>query len=890
MESNVRSLSALGVAADTYGSLLSSVIASKLPTGLRLIISRRVGEGEWTLQTILRELALEIEARERMFACTTDSNLSAKRLKEPGTTAALLSKGVPLQCCFCNQHHLSEKCQVMRGPDERKQSLRRTGRCFLCLAKGHLSRQCRSRARCSECNGKHHRTICGESADLNLKGLDLKDAPPDASRDSRTSTSAKLDPEAIPFRHPSTSLLVGARGAVLLQTASVPVYNPDEPGHSMEVRAILDTGSQQSYASQRIKDALALRCRRKQTLSVTTFSSSDQTARGCDVVRVGLMTRDGRGQELELFVVPFICHPLTAQPIDLCASKYKHLADLDLADTSHDGASMEVDLLLGSDCYWTFVTGEIRRGDAGPVAIHTRLGWVLSGVTPVSRKPRTSHSFLTTHVLQIDASPHCSESLDEVLHSFWNLESLGIEDPGNTVLEEFAQTIHFNKGRYEVALPWKDSHPPLPDNFDLSSKRLQGLLRRLRQDPDIMREYDSIIKSQQQQGIVEEVDQASSGVSGRVHYLPHHAVVRKDKETTKVRIVYDASAKTTGCSLNECLHKGPKFNQKILDLLLRFRTYRIAVTADIEKAFLMISVAKEDRDVLRFLWVTDVTSDSPQVQVLRFCRVVFGVSSSPFLLNATVQHHLNQYATSHSELVGCLSRSMYVDDVVSGAQDELQAEKLYLKSKEILKEGGFNFRKFVTNSDVLQQRIDAHDEVHEQQRPPPLVVHSEETYSTSTLGAAQSVQSGEQKVLGVRWNVAKDQLCFGFTDIAHHAASLEPTKRNVVSIVGRFYDPVGFLAPVAINFKILFQELCEEKKDWDQPLTGEILSKWETLVTELQNSPPMALPRCVWTDVTAGEYSGSLHGFCDASRRAYAAVMYLVIKTPTEKFVRFIAS
>ena len=433
VESNVRSLSALGVAADTYGSLLSSVIASKLPNGLRLIISRRVGEGEWTLQTILKELALEIEARERMFASTTDSNLPAKRLKEPGTTAALLSKGVPLQCCFCNQHHLSEKCQVMRGPDERKQSLRRTGRCFLCLAKGHLSRQCRSRARCSECNGRHHCAICGESADLNLKGLDLKDALPGASRDSRTSTSAKLDPEAIPFRHPSTSLLVGARGAVLLQTASVPVYNPDEPGHSMEFRAILDTGSQQSYASQRIKDTLALRCCRKQT-SMTMFSSNDQTAQGCDVVRVGLMTRDGRGQELELFVVPFICHPLTAQPIDLCASKYKHLADLDLADTSHDGTSMEVDLLLGSDCYWTFVTGEIRRGDAGPVAIHTRLGWVLSGVTPVSRKPRTSHSFLTTHVLQIDASPHCSESLDEVLHSFWNLESLGIEDPGNTVL------------------------------------------------------------------------------------------------------------------------------------------------------------------------------------------------------------------------------------------------------------------------------------------------------------------------------------------------------------------------------------------------------------------------------------------------------------------------
>ena len=139
-----------------------------------------------------------------------------------------------------------------------------------------------------------------------------------------------------------------------------------------------------------------------------------------------------------------------AQPIDLCTTKYKHLADLDLADTSSDGASMNVDLLIGSDCYWTLVTGEIRRGDTGPVAVHTRLGWVLSGVAPMPRGLDTSHSFLTTHVMRVDASSHCLENLDEVLHSFWKLESLGIEDPGDAVLEEFNQTVHFNGDRYEA--------------------------------------------------------------------------------------------------------------------------------------------------------------------------------------------------------------------------------------------------------------------------------------------------------------------------------------------------------------------------------------------------------------------------------------------------------
>ena len=145
-----------------------------------------------------------------------------------------------------------------------------------------------------------------------------------------------------------------------------------------------------------------------------------------------------------------------------------------------------------------------------------------------------------------------------------------------------------------------------------------------------------------------------------VHYLPHHAVLREDKATTKLRIVYDTSSKTCGPSLNDCLYTGPKFGQRIMDILLRFRTHRVAVAADIEKYFLMISVREEDRDVLRFLWVKDLKSDVPDVTVLRFTRVVFGVSASPFLLNATIKHHVEQYSAEYPELVSLLMRSIYV--------------------------------------------------------------------------------------------------------------------------------------------------------------------------------------------------------------------------------------
>ena len=129
-------------------------------------------------------------------------------------------------------------------------------------------------------------------------------------------------------------------------------------------------------------------------------------------------------------------------------------------------------------------------------------------------------------------------------------------------------------------------------------------------------------------------------MSDRVHYLPHHAMIRQDKTTTKLRVVYDASAKTrTSPSLNDTLLVGLKFNQRILEILIRFRTYQTALVADLEKAFLMVGVEPRDQDVLRFLWVKNWRENPSEVQVLKFTRVVFGVASSPFLLNATVNHH-----------------------------------------------------------------------------------------------------------------------------------------------------------------------------------------------------------------------------------------------------------
>ena len=129
--------------------------------------------------------------------------------------------------------------------------------------------------------------------------------------------------------------------------------------------------------------------------------------------------------------------------------------------------------------------------------------------------------------------------------------------------------------------------------------------------------YDSVIRSQLQQGIIEILSEPDKPF-GPVHYLPHHPVIREDKTTTKLQIVYDASAKQDGPSLNECLYTGPKSGQSILDILLLFQVHEVAVVGDIEKAFLMITVTQPDRDALRFLWFADVNDSQKSVAVMRF--------------------------------------------------------------------------------------------------------------------------------------------------------------------------------------------------------------------------------------------------------------------------------
>ena len=344
-------------------------------------------------------------------------------------------------------------------------------------------------------------------------------------------------------------------------------------------------------------------------------------------------------------------------------------------------------------------------------------------------------------------------------------------------------------------------------------------------------------------------------------------MVREDKKTTKLRKVYDTSARTNGPSLNDCLYTGPKFGQKIMDIILRFRIHKTALAADVEKAFLMISVSPQDRDALRFLWVNDIHKKTPEIVVFRFTRVVFGVSSSPFLLNAMIKHHLERYKKEFPEFIQTFLRSVYVDDVSFGAEDDNSTYELYLKSKNVLAEGGFNLRKFITNSADLQKRIDQNES-----KPMARVNNGEckiededKTYTKNLLRERIRQCEDEQKILGVRWNFIHDELIFDFSELAILIINMyNPTKRQIVGIATRFNGPIGFVSPVIISFKKLFQELCTYKIDWDEPLSGQLLRKWTQLVSGFQEIST-SIPRCYLSLLDKASSQCRLQGFWNAS-------------------------
>ena len=228
-------------------------------------------------------------------------------------------------------------------------------------------------------------------------------------------------------------------------------------------------------------------------------------------------------------------------------------------------------------------------------------------------------------------------------------------------------------------------------------------------------------------------------------------------------------------------------------------------------------------------------------------------------------------------------RSTYIDDIVTGSHSEEEPYQLYTGAKT-LKSGAFNLRKFVTNSKSLQTKIDEEESTPHNHAAEP---SNPETFTQATLGGTHGLRDSEHKVLGVTWNVSSDQIVFSLTELAEQAKKLEPTKRNVISLIGRFYDPLGFLAPIVVRYKIFMQALCEAKIGWDETIPESLMNQWHKLVAGLVEAQPLSIPRCYLDGVHGEVVAYRICGYCDS---AYAAVVYLWIETENGVLRKFVVA
>ena len=666
IETQARSLESLGIDSANYGALLAPVIMEKIPHYIRLIINRSVKEWDLKLMlNVLREELQAREncgntgerygehpiKHEELTDYRKNFTHYSRENLQPNTASSLLV-GTP-SCVFCRGQHFSDKCNVVSDVEARKEFLRKAGKCFLCLRSGHVLRDCERKKGCYYCKKfSHHSAICDSQSHFhkqttsNVCGISCtgdvvnrcneKETPivsnkrvpeetPKSTMEERVaaviakkvlanSSRKKTYSEGVLPLHTekeANTLLSNSsrlknrefpikvnKPTYLLQTAEAFICTKNKS--KIKVRLLLDSGSQRTYVSKALTTKLELKSTGTEEIHLSTFGRQSTQAHESDVYELALSPTSSNEQFIIRAIgMNHICNPITGQDIIWTIEHHKHLHNLKLADSG--SGTLDIDILVGNDHYWDIVTGEIIRSSSGPTAVNSKLGWILSGPTGQFELPTNTN---LVHTMKVDLNLHrqtAESTLDDQVKRFWDLETLGIKENEKSIIDEVVEQITLNnQNRYEVSLPFKETSPMIPDNYKLSKQRLMSLYQKLKKNPEHLAAYDKIMKDQASEGIIETAE--GPALPGQVHYLPHHGVIREDKDTTKLRIVYDASSsQPNNPSLNHCLYKGPQLNPLLYEVLILFRTFPIALTSDIEKAFLQISVNPAERNFLRFL-------------------------------------------------------------------------------------------------------------------------------------------------------------------------------------------------------------------------------------------------------------------------------------------------
>ena len=825
--SHTRSLEALGIGGDQYGAVLTPLILSRIPPELRKEWARTGESHESDLSWLLEFLKTEITRLEISQSYSSPTTTESKeKSSHPLSTAAALQSSSGCPVCNKSGHSTSQCFMLRRTPlEQRQQLLRQACLCYKCLTAGakgkHLFRQCT--AKCSSCKGAHHVILC-----------DSEQTQSGKSNESTTHNIAT----AVCSSH-------SKQKTVLLQTAQVTVRGKQG---SVVANVLFDTGSDKSYASESFVSKVNPEWVSRESFAFCNFGNAKPTASTRNVYELLLQAAEGEVLSLLATEVPVICSPLCAPSVP--DSVFRQLGDVTLASVTV-GQELIIDILLGLDSYWRFMTSDIVSLSSGLMAQRSVFGWVVSGYSDET----------STSVVSVSPQLFClSDFSGQSASQFWDLETIGLNGKESSIVDEnviadFNQSVSWRDKRYEVSLPWKplDRRPKLLNNVSLAKQRLAKLSSRLYKDPGVAEQYRQVFDDYREKGFIEEVGtlQADCSVSvtgpsveesGPVFYLPHHPVIKESSRSTKVRPVFDASAKGhNGVSLNDCLETGPSLIPNLPGILIRFRRWPVVVCADVIQAFLQIKVKPAERDVHRFL-----LQDDGLIKVMRFAVVPFVNKSSPFLLNATVKHHLSNFDLD-SKTVQELRHNLYVDDFISGCEDASAAFKMIEEADSIMKQAGMTLSKWTSNSKEVGELLN-------------------KSFGDRTLDV------NSHKVLGMHWDSSED--CLGFDGVVV-SLDLCVTKRVILSVIAQLFDPFGLLTPFIMVAKGLFQTCWRLGLGWDEVVSDELRQRFLSWVCGLSAVREWKIFRSYtsgrWNDVSIFQ----LHAFGDASERGYGACVYL---------------
>ena len=701
-EGHIRVLKASGSDIEQSGYVFAHILLRKLDSQTLENMNRANGNKLWTLENFRQHICAEIQhlstlsdiqaqgSKVDSYSVNDMQYTSSFNMSNSEYCTSLASSNnrnikPKILCKFCNSDHYSSECTKYVDVKSRKERASQLKLCYNCLNSNHLINACYSRNSCRHCGGnRHHTALC-----LQSKGSTTTSKQPSHSKvrsnynnlPSSTNTHGSSSKEEKSSTNSVTVTNLSSSNSnvqvSLLPTADVSLVhgNMKQP-----CKALLDTGSMSTFVVRSVVSDLNLPISKKITLEVDGFDSVGEQ-KLYDVVNLTVCTSEGN-VSMNAIVVENLANRIT-MPGRKQLLRELQTSALNLADKASYDHLERLHIIIGTDNIYKFLYGNKLKENL--YEIPSKLGTIVLGTYEPKIVPAINCNVTT--LLRVGVE-HTFDDISKL----WELDAIGIKDTcfdDDDALKKFHSGLSYVDGMYLADLPWKDDEIFLPSNKSMAYQRMQSVWKKLAKDQNKLSIYDGIIRDQLNRGFIELVDPTDCNFGNRTHYLPHHGV-DKDSPTTPIRIVFDCSAKVPNSnSLNDCLLTGNSAINDIGALLLRFRLGNYAAVADIEKAYLAVGLNPSSRDSCRFFWPEDVFDPNSKILTYRFRRVLFGSTASQFLLNSTIKYHLSKYCNENAKK---LLQDIYIDNILSTFQSKEALLKFYLDSKNLMSEGGFNFK------------------------------------------------------------------------------------------------------------------------------------------------------------------------------------------------------